>query len=51
MWKVFLIMFLITLVISIIWVHLIDKQVKYKKENPDYNEKDGWLDWDIDKTK
>lgn len=43
-------MFLITTIISIIWVYLIDKQVTYKKENPDYNETDGWLDWDIDKT-
>jgi hypothetical protein len=48
MWKVYLIMFLITVIISVIWVYLIDKQITYKKENPDYNEKEGWLDWDYD---
>jgi hypothetical protein len=39
-------MFLITAFISIVWVHLIDKHVKFKKENPDYNDEEGWLDWD-----
>jgi hypothetical protein len=46
MWKVYLAMFLITAVISWLWVRGIDRQMKYKKENPDTNESEGWLDWD-----
>jgi hypothetical protein len=40
-------MFCITVSISILWVRGIDNVIKYKKENPDYKETDGWLDWDI----
>jgi hypothetical protein len=50
MWKVYLIMFIIILIISCAWVYLIDQNVKYKKENPDHNDNDGWLDWDQDKN-
>jgi len=46
MWKVYVIMFIVTSVISWLWATGIDKQAKYKKENPDYNENEGWLDWD-----
>ena len=46
MWKVYLAMFLITAVISWLWVRGIDRQMKYKKENPDAKESEGWLDWD-----
>lgn len=47
---VFIIMFLITAVISWIWVRGIDNQMKYQKENPDSNPTQGWLDWDTAHT-
>jgi len=50
MWKVYTLMFGITAVISFLWVRGIDKQIQHKKENPDYNESEGWLDWDDDKV-
>ena len=40
----------VTTIISILWVCGIDKQIQYKKENPDTNESEGWLDWDCDKV-
>jgi hypothetical protein len=43
-------MFLVTVLISWLWARGIDKQMKYKKENPDHNESEGWLDWDDDKV-
>jgi hypothetical protein len=43
-------MFLVTVLISWLWVRGIDKQIKYKKENPDHDENQGWLDWDCNKT-
>ena len=46
MWKVYLFEFLVTLVISILWVRNIDKMMT---ENPDYKGED-FLDWDDDKT-
>jgi hypothetical protein len=46
MWKVYLVMFVVSAVISWLWVRGIDKQIQYKKENPDTKEGDGWLDWD-----
>jgi hypothetical protein len=46
----FAIMFLITAVISWLWVRGIDKQIEYQKENPDYNPNEGWLDWDDNKS-
>ena len=48
MWIVFTTMFIITAAISWLWVRGIDKQIQYKKENPDYNENEGWLDWDCE---
>ena len=50
MWKVYLLMFSVTALISWLWVRAIDKQIQYKKENPDYKESEGWLDWDCDKA-
>ena len=41
---------LVASIISFVWVSLIDKQMKYQKENPDYNPSKGWLDWDDDKA-
>lgn len=46
MWIVYLVMFIVTVIISWLWANGIEKQAKYKKEHPDYNEKEGWLDWD-----
>ena len=40
----------VTSIISFVWVSLIDKQMKYQKENPDYNPSEGWLDWDDNKA-
>ena len=50
MWKVYLVMFIVTALISWLWVRGIDNQMKYEKENPDSNNTDGWLDWDCDKA-
>jgi hypothetical protein len=50
MWQVYLIMFIITAVISILWVRGIDNMDKFQKENPDTNLKQGWLDWDDNKV-
>lgn len=46
MWIVYLIMFVIVGVISYLWANGIEKQRKYEEENPDYDPKKGWLDWD-----
>lgn len=50
MWVAILIVLVISGIISWIWVGAIDKQIKYKKENPEYNEKEGWLDWDCNNS-
>jgi len=50
MWKVYTIMFIVTTIIAWLWANGIDKQMKCKKENPDYKESEGWLDWDCDKS-
>jgi len=47
---VFTVMFVITALISWMWVNAIDKQIQYKKEHPEYNESEGWLDWDENHT-
>jgi hypothetical protein len=36
----------VTTPIAWLWASAIDKQTQYKKQNPNYNEKQGWLDWD-----
>ena len=46
MWKVYLIMFFITALISWLWVRGIDNMTK---NHPDYKGND-LLDWDDDKT-
>jgi hypothetical protein len=43
---VFTVMFIITALISWLWANGVDKQIQYKKEHPEYNESEGWLDWD-----
>ena len=43
-------MFIITAVISWLWVRGIDNQMKYQKQNPDHNPSEGWLDWDNEAT-
>jgi hypothetical protein len=50
MWIVYLLMFVITALISYLWATGIDKMTEYQKENPDYDPKKGWLDWDDDKS-
>ena len=50
MWQVYLIMFIITAVISWLWVRGIDKMNKYQKEHPDEDLSKGWLDWDDNKA-
>jgi hypothetical protein len=44
MWKVYLLMFIVVLVISILWVNAITNM---QKNHPDYKGED-WLDWDED---
>lgn len=46
MWIVFTIMFIITAGIAWLWANGIEKQAQYKKDHPEYNETEGWLDWD-----
>jgi len=46
MWIVYLLMFIITLIVSLIWVRGIDKMTT---EHPDYKG-DDFLDWDDDKN-
>ena len=46
MWKIYTIMFIVTTIISWLWVRGIDNQMKYQKQNPDHNPSEGWLDWD-----
>ena len=48
MFTVYLVMFIIASLISIIWVRGVDKEIQYRKENPDYKPGEGWLDWDDD---
>jgi hypothetical protein len=36
MWILYLVMFVITVIISYLWVRGIDKMTEYQKENPDY---------------
>ena len=50
MWKVYLGEFMIVLIVSILWVRSIDKHTKFKNENPNHNDNEGWLDWDCDKA-
>jgi hypothetical protein len=50
MWIALTITFIVTAVISWLWVRGIDNQMKYKKQNPNYNPNEGWLDWDDDKA-
>jgi hypothetical protein len=50
MWKVYLGEFMIVLTVSILWVRGIDKHTKFKNENPNHNDNEGWLDWDCDKA-
>jgi hypothetical protein len=44
MWKVYLLMFIVVLVISILWVNAITNM---QKNHPDYKGED-WLDWNED---
>jgi hypothetical protein len=44
MWKVYLLMFIVVLVISILWVNAITNM---QKNHPDYKGED-WLNWDED---
>ena len=44
MWKVYLLMFIVVLVISILWVNAITNM---QKNHPDYKGED-WLDWGED---
>ena len=44
MWKVYLLMFIVVLVISILWVNAITNM---QKNHTDYKGED-WLDWDED---
>jgi len=46
MWIVYLLMFIITLIVSLIWVRGIDKMTT---KHPDYKG-DDFLDWDDDKN-
>jgi len=46
----FIVMFVFVGIISYAWVKGIDETIKYKKENPDANLSEGWLDWDEDKN-
>lgn len=48
---IFIIMFFITAGLSWLWASAIDKEMKYRKQNPDYNPEEGWLDWDISEVK
>lgn len=50
MWIVFGIMFIITAGIAWMWANGIEKQAQYKKDHPEYNESEGWLDWDTAHT-
>ena len=50
MWIVYLTMFIVTALISWLWVSGIDKMTKYQKEHPDEDLSKGWLDWDCDKA-
>lgn len=43
---VFVTMFLVTVLISVLWARGIDNQMKYQKEHPEYDPNEGWLDWD-----
>jgi hypothetical protein len=44
MWKVYLLMFIVVVVVSILWVNAITNM---QKNHPDYKGED-WLDWDED---
>ena len=46
MWKVYLFEFIVTVIISILWVRNIDKMMT---EHPDYKGED-FLDWNDSKT-
>lgn len=42
MWKVYLLMFVVVLIVSVLWVNGITNM---QKNHPDYKGED-WLDWD-----
>ena len=42
MWKVYLLMFIVVVIVSILWVNAITNM---QKNHPDYKGED-WLDWD-----
>jgi len=47
MYSFFILLFIITALISYFWVTSIDENIKYQKENPDADLSEGWLDWDL----
>jgi hypothetical protein len=49
MYSFFILLFIITALISYFWVTSIDETIKYQKENPDADLSEGWLDWDLKK--
>ena len=42
----FTILFVLTVIIAWLWVRAIDREMEYRKQNPDYKPGEGWLDWD-----
>lgn len=46
MWLAYLGMFIVTAIVSWLWVSAIDREIQHEKENPDYKPGEGWLDWD-----
>lgn len=50
MWIVYLGMFIVTAVVSWLWVTAIDREITHRENNPDYKPGEGWLDWDESHT-
>ena len=46
----FVTMFFVTAIISVLWVRVIDNQMTYQKENPESKSSYEWPDWDTAHT-
>jgi hypothetical protein len=51
MYSFFILLFIITALICYFWVTAIDETIEYKKNNPDADLSEGWLDWGLKNKK
>ncbi|CAB4143532.1 hypothetical protein UFOVP449_212 [uncultured Caudovirales phage] len=42
----FIVTFLIAGIVAWLWANEVNNKLKYREKNSDYNQCEGWLDWD-----